>query len=176
METCSISRILSQLSTCHCSVFVCFCKVHPKRLSLLCFLERKGHFRLVTAFIPVPLSALCTVFTWKNVLVMSCKVLVTSVAFSVFWEVIRRIAYWVSAGESFYGRPPTDLEIVEWCLEWILDIEPSDGGDSRTRLPFVKQFKNMSVLSRSKWSHECMCGDFDVGNGRNLDTEYIYIF
>jgi hypothetical protein len=26
----------------------------------------------------------------------------------------------------------------------------SDGGDSRTRLPFVKQFKNTIALSRSK--------------------------
>ena len=32
-----------------------------------------------------------------------------------------------------------------------MDIEPtSDGRNIRTRLPFVKQFKNMSALSRSK--------------------------
>ena len=78
---------------------------------LLCFLERNGRFHFVTAFIPTPQSALCTVFTVKDVLVISCKVLVASVALSAFCEVIRRIAYWVSVGESLHGQPPVALEI-----------------------------------------------------------------
>ena len=53
-------------------------------LSLLCLAERKGRFCLVTAFIPVPLSALHTVFAVSGVLDMSYKVLVTSAAFSAF--------------------------------------------------------------------------------------------
>jgi len=50
-------------------------------------LERNGCFCFVTAFIPTPKSALHTVFTVKDVLVISCKVLVASVALSAFWSV-----------------------------------------------------------------------------------------
>ena len=73
----------------------------------------------------MPLSALLTIFTERDVLVMSCKVLATLVAFSAFWEVMRQTAYRVSAGESFCGRPPRDLESDEQCLEQRLDIEPT---------------------------------------------------
>ena len=58
----------------------------PQSLSssyVLCFLERKGHFCFVTAFITVLLTGLLIVLIEKDVLVMSCKVLATSVAFSV---------------------------------------------------------------------------------------------
>jgi len=110
---------------------------------LLCFLERNGRFCFVTAFIPTPRSALHTVFTVKDVLVISCKVLVASVALSAFWEVIRQIVYWVSVGESLCGRPPVALEIDDQCLECIPDIEP-------TLIPVVVKIAcSESPLSRS---------------------------
>jgi len=79
----------------------------------------------------------------KDVLVIPCKVLVASVAFSAFCEVIRRIAYWVSVGESLRGRPPVALEIDDQCLENIPDIEP-------TLMPVVVEIAcPESPLSRS---------------------------
>ena len=39
----------------------------------------------------------------------------------------------------------------------------SGGGDSMARLPFVKQFKNMVMLSRSKWLHKGLRGDLMWG-------------
>ena len=75
----SVHTIFYQSSTVQCW----WASAQSMRI-LLCFLERNGRFRFITAFIPTPQSALCTVFIVKDVLVISCKVLVASVALSAF--------------------------------------------------------------------------------------------
>ena len=54
---------------------------------------------------------------------MSCKVLATSIAFSVLQEVIRHRAYWTLDDESLQEWPPVDLGRSGQNLLQIWDIE-----------------------------------------------------
>lgn len=77
---------------------------------------------MTTAFIPTFLSALQTVFDDRDCPVEIQSDFVTWTAVSALQEVIRRVAYLISEGESLDGRPPMDLEMVDLCLEQSLEI------------------------------------------------------
>ena len=54
----------------------------------------------------------------------------------------------MSAGESFHGRPPIDLESDELCLERILDIEP-------TLIPVMEEIAK-TALCQAVQEHDCV--------------------
>ena len=74
------------------------------------------------AFIPDSLRHRRTVLGWSGWSIMVESVLATWTAFSAFLEVIRWTACRMLWEESFDGRPPYDLERLEWCLEQSLEI------------------------------------------------------
>ena len=104
------------------SIVQCLWAIAKSKRGLRCLADSRGRLDLITAFIADFFKWWQMVLGWRGWLITLESVLVTWTAFSALWDEIRWIAWWILAGESLAGRPPTDFWRSECFLEWSLDI------------------------------------------------------